>query len=70
MYTEEEASEIRCCVRLLNITYCISSKCMAWRWIYGKKIADSQPSEHYIVLENTPCKVKTDRGYCGKAGKS
>lgn len=65
MYTEEEANEIRCCEEFPDVLNCISSKCMAWRWVYGLRVVEIKRALDDNKLENIP----TNKGYCGKAGK-
>ena len=42
-------------------TSCIASKCMSWRWVTELKTFDLDP--------DLSAEVRSDRGYCGLAGK-
>ena len=65
MYTQGEASKIRCCEEFPGTLLCIGSKCMAWRWVYSLRVVETKRNLEDNKLENCP----TNKGYCGKAGK-
>lgn len=60
--TEEEAKKKRCQETMQHVREtrnCIGSACMAWRW----QMIDDGDSLHVARW------VKSDKGFCGKAGK-
>jgi len=63
---EEEARERWCYLTIAaNISKCLASDCMAWRWAeYTPRVYESYNSEGAVIEE----KPEQRRGYCGIAG--
>ena len=63
--TEQEAKKTKCPQSIIGayddteISNCLGSKCMAWRWNSGPINTN---------IEGGEIRCKDDRGYCGLAG--
>ena len=51
-------------------SHCIASECMAWRWgEYRVLRSTGEPLETGKAYVSKAIETRTDRGYCGLAGK-